>query len=147
MSQAVGTIDPGFDASELSGSGYVHSGVPNLSVNGPWLDNTHNHHRNSPWRTFGKMSDAGPPSPSDLWVLLDEDANGLNDAAFAFEMVEPAWQDAPGSYHNGACGFALADGHSEIHKWLEKPQAQSDANDTDWNWLQQRTSAKVGSGT
>jgi prepilin-type processing-associated H-X9-DG protein len=25
--------------------------------------------------------------------------------------------DYPASYHNGACGFAFADGHSEIHKW------------------------------
>jgi prepilin-type processing-associated H-X9-DG protein len=26
--------------------------------------------------------------------------------------------DIPANYHNGACGFALADGHSEIHKWV-----------------------------
>ena len=41
MSQAVGTIDPGFDATEFTGSGYDHSGIPNLSVNGPWLNNQH----------------------------------------------------------------------------------------------------------
>jgi prepilin-type processing-associated H-X9-DG protein len=79
-----------------------------------------------------------------LWVLVDEDPGGLNDAAFAFTMVDPAWHDAPGSYHNGACGFAFADGHSEIHKWVEKPVDNSDANETDWTWMQQRTSAKVG---
>jgi prepilin-type processing-associated H-X9-DG protein len=27
------------------------------------------------------------------------------------------WTDIPGSAHNGACGFAFADGHSEIKKW------------------------------
>ena len=26
--------------------------------------------------------------------------------------------DAPATYHNGACGFSFADGHSEIHKWV-----------------------------
>ena len=26
--------------------------------------------------------------------------------------------DTPASYHNGACGFAFSDAHSEIHKWL-----------------------------
>src|SRR5919108_384426 len=55
MSQAVGTICPRFN----SGSG--HSGVPNLSVNGPWLDNQHGHRRNTPWRTFGKTGDLVGP--------------------------------------------------------------------------------------
>jgi len=75
-----------------------------------------------------------------LWVLVDEDANGLNDAAFAFQMAAPAWIDVPGSYHNGGCGFAFADGHSETHRWIKKPD-RGDANQQDWAWMQQRTSA------
>jgi hypothetical protein len=77
MSQSVGTIDPGFEASEFSGSGYVHSGVPSLSVNGPWLDNTHNHHRNSPWRTFGKISEPArrrPPASGCSWMRTPADS-------------------------------------------------------------------------
>jgi prepilin-type processing-associated H-X9-DG protein len=27
--------------------------------------------------------------------------------------------DWPASYHGNACGFSFADGHSEIHKWLD----------------------------
>jgi prepilin-type N-terminal cleavage/methylation domain-containing protein/prepilin-type processing-associated H-X9-DG protein len=137
MSQAVGTIDPGFD------QGTGHSGVPNFSVNGPWLDspNSYPHHRNSPWHTFGKASDIHAPGPSLLWVLLDEDANGLNDAAFAFQMPAPTWVDLPGSYHNGGCGFAFADGHSETHRWSKKP-GHGEVNPQDWAWLQQRTSAR-----
>ena len=27
--------------------------------------------------------------------------------------------DLPASYHAGACGFAFADSHAEIHKWKE----------------------------
>jgi len=148
MSQSVGTIDPGFDDAELSGSAYIHTGIPNLSVNGPWLDGTHNHRRNSPWRTFGKMSDAGPPSPSDLWVFVDEDANGLNDAAFAVTMVGDQWMDVPGTYHNGGCGFAFADGHSETHHWayrVEKERGDiADPQDqTDWSWMTAHTSARA----
>ncbi|HEX9047301.1 MAG TPA: prepilin-type N-terminal cleavage/methylation domain-containing protein [Verrucomicrobiae bacterium] len=139
MSQAVGTIDPLFDQ-DYSG----HAGVPNLPVNGPWLNNQQTHHRNSPWVTYGKASAINAPGPSMLWVLVDEDAGGLNDAAFAFGMEQSDWVDAPGSYHNGACGFDFADGHSEIHKWLEKPEAHAGANEADWNWMRQRTSAKVG---
>jgi prepilin-type processing-associated H-X9-DG protein len=146
MSQAVGTICPGFD----SGSG--HRGVPTLSVNGPWLDNAHSHRRNRPWRTFGKAGDFVDPGPAQTWVLLDEDARSLNDAGFAVGMVRPAWIDYPGTYHNNACGFAFADGHSEIHKWIESttrltrdPSGQLDVTRTprDWQWISQRTSARV----
>jgi prepilin-type processing-associated H-X9-DG protein len=149
MSQAVGTIDPGFEASEFSGSGYVHNGVPNLSVNGPWLNNQHDHRRNSPWATFGRMTEIRSLSPSRLWVLLDEDARGLNDAAFAFGMETPEWFDAPGTYHNGGCGFAFADGHSETHRWRSgSPKGiggvdiTDPADQQDWGWMQQRTSAR-----
>ena len=146
MSQAVGTIDPQYD---LTGYGGPHSGIPNLSVNGPWLSNVYGHRRNSPWSTYGKMSNIGVPGPSMLWVLVDEDVNGLNDAAFAFGMENPQWFDAPGTYHNGGCGFAFADGHSETHRWMsrsEKPNNGVVITDPldrqDWEWMQQRTSAR-----
>jgi prepilin-type N-terminal cleavage/methylation domain-containing protein len=144
MSQAVGTIDPGF-ATDYSS----HSGVPNLPVTGPWLTGVwHENLHNNPWRTFGKMSDAGPPSPSDLWVLVDEDASGLNDAAFAMEMVNPYWHDLPGTYHNIGCGFAYADGHSETHRWMYRSEKQKGAivdppDEADWNWMAAHTSAKA----
>ena len=149
MNQAVGTIDPGYDA-DGPGTGTPHSGIPNMSVNGPWLGNNYpNHRRDSPWHTFGKASDIRAPGPSMLWVLLDEDARGLNDAAFAFGMETPEWFDAPGTYHDGGCGFAFADGHSETHRWLSrsgKPSGGVFIDDPldkqDWEWMQQRTSAR-----
>ncbi|HTV61953.1 MAG TPA: DUF1559 domain-containing protein [Verrucomicrobiae bacterium] len=142
MSQAVGTIDPGFAA------GGDHSGVPTLPVTGPWLNGDyHSNQHDDPWATYGKASLIGAPGPSMLWVLVGENADGLNDAAFSFEMVSPGWQDAPGSYHNGACGIAYADGHSEIHKWLQTPEPESDANATDWGWMQVRTSVWMGNGS
>ena len=142
MNQAVGNICPGFD------QGTGHSGIPDLSVNGPWLDGPQHQRRNSPWRTFGKMSDIGPPSASDLWVFVDEDAIGLNDAAFAFDMVNEVWRDAPGSYHNMGCGFAFADGHSETHGWDYRSRKKlggiTDPRDeSDWQWLAAHTSAKA----
>lgn len=145
MNQAVGTVDDCFDEMERGESASTpHCGVPNLAVNAMWLNGTHSNFRNNPYATYGKFSGVLTPGPSMLWVLVDENAAGLNDAAFAFEMLEPAWLDAPGSYHNGGCGFAFADSHSEIHKWLSNPQPQGDANQMDWSWTQQRTSALVG---
>jgi prepilin-type N-terminal cleavage/methylation domain-containing protein/prepilin-type processing-associated H-X9-DG protein len=125
MNQAVGTIDPGFDGSEPAGG-----------------------RRNSPWLTFGKSSQVRGISPSTLWVLLDEDATGLNDAAFAFGMETPQWFDLPGTYHNGACELAFADGHSETHQWFYRGKKNGfgaiitdPADIKDWQWMQQHTSA------
>ncbi len=101
MSQAMGVIDPGFDKTGPGGQpGIIHNGVPEMSVNGPWLNNHDDHRRNSPWSTFGKATQIGAPGPAMLWVLVDEDARGLNDAAFAFEMEGPesggpSWIDTP----------------------------------------------------
>jgi prepilin-type N-terminal cleavage/methylation domain-containing protein/prepilin-type processing-associated H-X9-DG protein len=146
MSQAVGTICAQFDAGPLNQGG--HSGVPNMPVNGPWLNNQFTHRRDSPWLTYGKMSSIGAPGPSSLWVLLDEDVSGLNDAAFAFGMESPAWFDAPGSYHAGGCGFAFADGHSETHRWQSRSRkgkggapTTGAADRQDWLWMRDRTSA------
>jgi len=141
MNQAVGTIDPVF-----SENGAGHGGAPKLVVNGPWLNNAHDHRANSPWRTFSKFSNIGAPGPSMLWILLDEDVRNLNDAAFAFGMEAPEWQDVPGTYHNSGCGFAFADGHSEAHKWQmhgrkEVGYITNPSDKADWLWLRARTSA------
>ena len=84
-----------------------------------------------------------------LWVLIDENPAGLNDAAFAFGMAAPAWFDLPGTYHNWGCGFAFADGHSETHRWLYHRAMQgggtpiSDSLEIqDWSWMAARTSAQ-----
>ena len=147
MNNAVGVIDPGYETAG-PGPGTPHSGIPNLSVNGPWLNNQYTHSRNSPWRTFGKATDTGAPGPSMLWVLVDEDVKSLNDAALCFGMEQPVWYDSPSTAHNGGCGFAFADGHSETHRWLSRGEkgsngvAITDAADyQDWLWMRARTSA------
>jgi prepilin-type N-terminal cleavage/methylation domain-containing protein/prepilin-type processing-associated H-X9-DG protein len=143
MSQAVGTIDPGYDQTG-PGSGaaqVMHFGVPDLSVNGPWLNDQRSNRRDAPWFTYGKTTALIAPGPAMIWVLVDEDASGLNDAAFGFGMVNPTWIDVPGSYHNGGCGFAFADGHSETHQWNQKP-VKGNANVQDWTWMAQRTSSE-----
>lgn len=72
-----------------------------------------------------KMSQMGNPGPSMIFVLLDERQDSINDGYFVVQMdgyPNPTTThivDFPASYHNGACGFAFADGHSEIHKWRD----------------------------
>jgi prepilin-type N-terminal cleavage/methylation domain-containing protein/prepilin-type processing-associated H-X9-DG protein len=135
MSQAVGT-DPGSRGK--------------LPVHGPWLDNNHSHTRNGKWQVYGKTSDFNNPGPSMVWVLIDEDARSLNDAGFAVGMERAEWIDWPGTYHNNACGFAFADGHSEIHKWKDPAtkivgnnvSRKSVPNSVDYKWIAERTSAR-----
>jgi len=65
-----------------------------------------------------KMGDLVIPGPSQTWVYVDEHPDSINDAGCFPPNGERNIVDVPGNYHNGACGFAFADGHSEIHKWV-----------------------------
>ncbi len=59
-------------------------------------------------------------SPVNMFVLLDEREDSVNDGLFATDP-DTLYQivDYPASYHGGAGGFSFADGHSEIHKWRD----------------------------
>ena len=92
------------------------------------------------------------PQPSSLWVVLDENPDSVNDAAFAVRMDPPwpatLWQDGVATYHGGGCGFAFADGHSEIHRWVNSdtmPPLATDLtrkaspNNRDVFWMQEHS--------
>lgn len=70
-----------------------------------------------------KTIDLVYPGPSLSWVTVDEHPDSINDAVFqskpGYSSSEARWQDLPASYHNNACGFSFADGHSEIKKWRD----------------------------
>lgn len=57
------------------------------------------------------------PRPAKTWLMIDEHPDSINDGYFINNPTDYAWSDIPASYHNGACGFSFADGHSEIKKW------------------------------
>ncbi len=75
------------------------------------------------WPQYLKVSSIS--QASEIYVFLDEHPNSINDGYFdTGNQGTPAqptpWGDTPASYHNGACGFSFADGHSEIHRWFVK---------------------------
>ena len=70
----------------------------------------------SDMKQFLKQSDC--PSPAKTWLVVDEHPDSINDGYFINNATVNFWQDIPASYHNGACGFSFADGHSEIKKWV-----------------------------
>jgi prepilin-type processing-associated H-X9-DG protein len=68
------------------------------------------------YRQFLKMGQV--PRPVGIFVTLDEHPNSINDGYYLNTTGNTgSWGDSPATYHNGACGFAFADGHAEIHKW------------------------------
>lgn len=76
----------------------------------------------SGWKQFFKTTDFR--KPAQIFTFLDEHPDSINDGWYVFcTMGNPAeravWSDLPASYHNGACGFSFADGHSEIKKWRD----------------------------
>jgi hypothetical protein len=63
-----------------------------------------------------KMTDIKCPSLK--YVFLDEREDSINDGWFMQDPDKPYYLvDYPASYHNRACGFSVADGHSEIRRW------------------------------
>jgi prepilin-type processing-associated H-X9-DG protein len=92
---------------------------------GEWLDGGPNQGQTA-YRVYSKGGHISRPAQT--FVFVDEHPDSINDAAFANQCrgtgVFPPDAagseqiiDFPASFHNGACGFSFADGHSEIHKW------------------------------
>src|SRR5438093_7828169 len=111
-----------------------------------------------PYRVYMKEVHMTDPGPAMLWVMIDEHPDSINDGGFAVAMpptpTATQWVDVPAKYHCNSCGFAFADGHSEIHKWLV-PRAIPDvtyqgmsgtfpfAGNPDVLWAARRTSARI----
>lgn len=57
------------------------------------------------------------PTPSRIFVFLDEHPDSINDGYFINKASYLEWLDLPASYHDRGASFAFADGHSEVHKW------------------------------
>jgi prepilin-type N-terminal cleavage/methylation domain-containing protein len=135
--------------------------VRSISMNQMFRTWPDGHSPSPPWRIYGKTSDMLAPLPSNLWVMIDENPDSVNDAAFAVRM-DPSWpatlwQDGPATYHCGGCGFSFADGHSEIKKWKDSRTVSGrmlatyrtsfqysilQVQNKDIQWVQERTSAR-----
>lgn len=87
---------------------------------------------------------------------MDERDDSINEGYFILLMDGfPALMNYPSSYHNGAGGLNFADGHAEIHKWVDartKPPRKPDVHlsvnpapspgNRDVLWLQERAAGK-----
>jgi len=110
-------------------------------------------------KLFIRFSDVDRPSPSQLFVFIEENSDSMNDPALGNGQRFRRWIDMPGAFHptvgtNHASNVAFADGHVETHAWqstvlrerinylYSPPSIPRD--DPDWGWLMDRTSFHPG---
>jgi prepilin-type N-terminal cleavage/methylation domain-containing protein/prepilin-type processing-associated H-X9-DG protein len=102
------------------------------------------------YRLFRK--DSQILKPSEIWVLIDEDADpkkeqSINDSMFVVNMSTPSFPDAPSTRHDKAFGINFADGHAEIYRmrsassWNWKTLPINANPRVDYDWLAQRSTA------
>jgi len=152
MSQAVGTIDPGYN------SGGANAGRPTLPTNGPWLTGNYkeNNSATGPYATFGKTSNFRGTSPAQVFLISDESIYSINDAGLATcaNFQNQKFVDFPSSAHNGGCGMSFCDGHAELHRWkgsaiiltspaMTQHAVSSTLDHVDFAWLANNSSAKI----
>jgi prepilin-type N-terminal cleavage/methylation domain-containing protein len=78
------------------------------------------------YKLYFKQTELADPGPAKVFVFLDMRPDSIDIGNFAPRMSgwpnQPAlygFYDLPGCYHNLACGFSFADGHSETHRWRD----------------------------
>ena len=80
------------------------------------------------WKGWKKVSDLTKRGPAEVFVIVDEHPDSINDGYFIAVLNGYGglygWCDFPSTLHNGACGFAFLDGHSQIKRWLGKMRSQ-----------------------
>lgn len=94
----------------------------------------------APWKsldshTYLKLSEVVVPSPSEVFLFVDELADTVNDGSFAiqrdFRPDSPgSWmlRDKPSSAHRGAASVSFVDGHAESRRWVD-PRTKSPPRD------------------
>lgn len=140
------------DKSTVRIMGKAYPRTRSISMNGN-MNGTTNWSYNDKFLYYRKSSDITRPSPSKAFVFVDEREESIDDGYFlvfldtSFGARDGQWANLPAIYHNGASGLSFADGHAEIHKWLD-PQTQLKGIDgvrispRDTRWIQERTSAR-----
>ena len=116
------------------------------------------------WKMFWSVDAMIVPGPSKTFMYIAERPDSINDGYFVVEMTGYRPDDGtlgarnrgcklvdfPAGYHGGAGSLVFADGHAEIHKWIDPrtvPQLNSrqeltlnigSPGNKDIFWMQQR---------
>ena len=89
-----------------------------VAMNG-WMGYT-NRPDYSGFQFIRKTTDLVQLRPTDAFVFADERDDSVDDGFFAVSMVDDMIIDLPATYHGGSGPVTFADGHVELHRWLNK---------------------------
>lgn len=119
------------DKSAVSVNGEMKPRVRSMSMNlylggfGGW--DGHQFLDTAAYKLYFKQSDLADPGPAKVFVFLDMRPDSIDIGNFAARMTgwpdQPplyGFYDLPGFAHHLACGFSLADGHSEMRRWRDE---------------------------
>jgi len=108
------------------------------------------------YRVFAATADMVGPSPANLFVFQDVHPDNICYPAFVVRMPGESEQffHYPSSLHNGRGVVAFADGHAEVHRWVDPRTSPAVTggvlahwNDSPGNadlaWIRERTSCRV----
>ena len=115
------------DRSTVTISGEQHPRVRSLSLSQAMnsKDDWSSFITKAKYQVFRNLTDIDKMGPANAYLFIDEHPDSLNFGDFAVAMNDTAPDsaiymiDVPASNHNGAGGLSFADGHAEIHKWLD----------------------------
>jgi prepilin-type processing-associated H-X9-DG protein len=154
------------DRSVIRVAGNRYSRIRSMAMNeavGTYADGEHVR-ASAGWRVYRKMDDIKKPGPSSLWVFIEQHPDSIEDGRFALDCQDQGkaahWIDFPANFHDRACSLSFADGHAELHAWVDKVTMpanrycgclahyatagvfESCPDSPDMAYLQERTSAK-----
>src|SRR2546421_949758 len=143
------------DKITVKNGGVVRPRVRSISMNG-WMG------PNAPawnpgYTIFAKTAQLTKLPPAQALVYLDEREDSIDDGYYAIDMTKGSGAvlvNFPGSFHNGAGGLTFADGHAEIHRWLDprttppfkkdkKREFTNMKNNRDLIWLQDHATSPI----
>ncbi len=106
------------------------------------------------YKSFRKEGDVF--TPSDVFTFTEEAPFSIDDGFFAFfdsgGPDDGIYNEFPASYHNKASAVSFADGHSEVHKWVDAyavaatlavAPTPSTASTNDFSWLKSHASVRT----
>jgi prepilin-type N-terminal cleavage/methylation domain-containing protein/prepilin-type processing-associated H-X9-DG protein len=139
---------PADRSTAVEADGKEYPRVRSISMNGNMNGNSkYTALIDSTFFTYRKSAEIIRPPPSGAFVFVDEHSDNIDDGYFLVDLTSPGgWGNMPANYHNGACGFSFADGHSETKKWRDPatlalhPRIGS-ISPRDAPWVQLRASA------
>jgi len=111
------------------------------------------------YRTYTNLASMTTPSPSRLFVFIEEHPDSINDGSFALIMPSSPTTteliDFPAGFHGYSAGLSFADGHVEMKHWIDSRTSPSAVyslpnpnfnrptpNNPDVLWLAERTSSR-----